>query len=215
MVSSVVRLLAGDRIIADGGAEFLLPPSELRTREKQVLAKINPASDDNYYFCGWLFRNPVGLEKYRQEIKELLAPRPEYAEQVKSYMAELRRDFRTVVGVHIRRGDYRTFAGGSNFYDWSEVSKILQDFLVSRPAADRESTVFLLCSDEAVEPDSFSNLRYRLAPGHELLDLYLLAESDLIIGANSTYGAWAAYYGQVPFVNFSRSAITWPEPLRR
>jgi hypothetical protein len=209
--AKIIRFFSRNVIVSDGAQDFNLPPSALNEAERRTLAIIDPAGTDRYYFCGWLFRNPAGLEKYRAEIKKFFQPRSEYLTRINEYLAACRRDFKTVVGVHIRRGDYRTFADGRNFYDWPEVRTILNDFLQNRPAAQCQEIVFLLCSDEPINEADFAGLNYRLAPGDELLDLYLLAGSDLIIGANSTYGAWASYYGGVPLVNFSRDEINWSE----
>jgi hypothetical protein len=66
-----------------------------------------------------------------------------------------------------------------------------------------------LCSDEAIEQDKFVGLNFVLGPGSEITDLYMLAETDMIIGSNSTYGTWAAYYGQIPFYCFSAEKINW------
>ncbi len=60
------------------------------------------------------------------------------------------------------------------------------------------TTAFLIASDENVCHKDFSGMTIRQAPGHELEDLYCLAECDYIVGPPSTYSAWAAFYGKKP-----------------
>jgi len=40
-------------------------------------------------------------------------------------------------------------------------------------------------------------------------DLFLLAATDIIIGADSTFGAFASYYGNIPLIVFQRPRIDW------
>ena len=57
---------------------------------------------------------------------------------------------------------------------------------------------FLVCSDEARNPQEFSGLRVGLGTNSSMGDLYALAECDYILGPPSTFSKWASFYGNKP-----------------
>lgn len=205
-----VKIFNYRHIVNDGGREFLLPPTlNLVTEQNKILNSLK-TDGATWYFCGWLFRNPAGLEKYHDEICNYLKPLDSYLVPVREKMAKIRSAHKFIVGVHIRQGDYKTWDGGKYFYTFVEVRKILDDYIIQQKKFKSDDIAFVICSDEIVDLDAFGGLNIYRGHGGEVEDLHTLAESDLIIGSTSTYGAWAAYYGKVPFVRFSREKINWP-----
>jgi hypothetical protein len=73
---------------------------------------------------------------------------------------------------------------------------------------DAKKTYFIICSDEKIDLKKFKNLNISQNTGNEIEDLFLLAKTDFIIGANSTFGAFASYYGNIPFLVFDHK-IDW------
>src|SRR3989344_3877104 len=95
---------------------FYLPPSHTDVPEyKEALSKIENAAPGTFYFDGWLFRNPVGIEKYRKEITAYFAPRTDIQKKADNFISPLRKKYSTVIGIHIRQEDYKTFSGGKYF----------------------------------------------------------------------------------------------------
>jgi hypothetical protein len=78
---------------------------------------------------------------------------------------------------------------------------------------EKKSIVFVICSDGEVDENEFLGLNYIKGPGTEVEDLYCLAGMDTIIGSNSTFGSWAAYYGNIPLFHFSHGKIDWDKPV--
>lgn len=206
----LIKMLFSRRIIVDNNEEFLLPPTpNLKEEQMAKLRLIDRGKNLNWFFCGWLFRNPVGLEKYRREICEYFKPREQYYNLVLNFIKKLKSDYKLVVGIHIRQGDYKTWEGGQYYFTSEEVRKIIDDFLLHKPNIKIEDTVFVICSDGKINDGCFRGLNTVLGPGTEITDLYTLTASDLIIGSTSTYGSWAAYYGNIPFIKFSKDKIDW------
>ena len=58
--------------------------------------------------------------------------------------------------------------------------------------------VFLICSDQVWKESDFQGFNVQLAKGQIIEDLYSLSKCDYILGAPSTYSAWASFYGNVP-----------------
>lgn len=183
---------------------FPLPPSKesrgvLKMWEGDITVK-------SIFFTGWRFRNTLGLIKFHDKIVEIFRPREEYYLEVQSFINSLKKPGVKIVGVHVRHGDYKTWNNGKYFFTFQEVRNILDDYL---KFANHENTLFVICSDDKIDESCFEGLSFVKGPGSEITDLYALATTDLIIGSKSTYGTFAAYYGDKPFYTFSRENINW------
>ena len=189
--------------IINGSQEFFLPPDiNNNAKQIQILKLIDKNNNRNYYFNGWLFRSHTGIEKYHKEIVQYFKPQKKYTQIVNDFLDKIRNQYKFVVGVHIRRGDYRQWRGGVYFYEFFEVNVILCDLLKNLPF-NKNEVVFIICSDESIDKDAFGGLNFISGLGTEITDLYTLAECDLIVGSNSTFNAWAADYGRRPRILFS------------
>ncbi|OGF26986.1 hypothetical protein A2331_02715 [Candidatus Falkowbacteria bacterium RIFOXYB2_FULL_34_18] len=160
------------------------------------------------YFDGWMFRNPKGIEKYRREIIKYFAPKEKFIKKIESKINKLKSKYNHIVGVHIRKGDYKVFLGGKLYFDDREINKILQEYL-KEFNKDKDKTCFLACSDEKINMDKFPGLNIIKNNGNMIEDLFILAKTDIIIGSDSTFGAFASYYGDVPFVVFQKPKMDW------
>ena len=143
---------------------------------------------------GWRFRSSEDCARHRKVIRDYLTPWDHHLARSRASLEPARRRGRFVVGVHVRRGDYRTFQGGRFYYSLSQYRAIMMRVEAAFPS---ENVSFLVCSDEPVPSDAFGGLDVVRGPGHELEDLYALAECDRLIGPPSTYSAWASFYGGV------------------
>ena len=74
---------------------------------------------------------------------------------------------------------------------------------------DKEKTVFVICSDGSVDLDKFTGLNVVKLSFSAVGDLFLLAKTNAIIGSDSTFGAFASYYGNIPFIVFKKGNIDW------
>jgi hypothetical protein len=135
-------------------------------------------------------------------------PRQEYVQKVGDFVTSLKKKYRKIIGVHIRHGDYKTWNDGKYFYSFQEVRQILNQFLGMQD--NKSDIVFILCSDAKIDSIVFDGLNYVEGLGSEIEDLYALSRADMVIGSNSTFGSWAAFYGNIPFVQFSKQPIEWP-----
>jgi len=196
---------------------FYLEPSRNSVPAQQEVLKRISAADETYYFCGWNFRNPEGLIKYHSALVDYFQLREAYRRPVAEFIGSLRKKYRRLIGVHIRQGDYRTWRDGQYYFSPAAVRTILDGFL--KKQARPKEIVFVLCSDEAIDDRVFQGLNYVKGLNKPILDLYTLAATDLIIGSTSTFGQWAAYYGGLEMINFSRDESFWekysadrPEP---
>jgi len=159
---------------------------------------------------GWLFRNPEGLKRYHCEIINYFKPKKDIAEKVDNFINNIRRNYKKIVGVHIRQGDYKNkFLNGRYYFNEKEVNVILNEYL--KLASEEKSKIFfIVCSDEDVDLKYFPDLNIgKSIFKNPVEDLYLLATTDLIIGSNNTFGTLASYFGNIPFIVFQRERIDW------
>jgi len=186
---------------------FYLPPS--RTQDSDYAKKIDfieRSKNKKIYLDGWLFRNPIGIEKYRKEITDYFKPRKKILKKIDSFISPLRKKYDIIIGVHIRQGDYTTYKDGELYFSPQEVRLILNDYI---KYINNKNVLFLICSDEKIDENIFKGLNFVFGLGEAIEDLYSLSKTDLIIGSNSTYGAFAAYYGNIPIIVFERPRIEW------
>ncbi len=182
---------------------FYLFPTEERT-ELLRLEKVA----GTILFDGWLFRNPVGLQKYRREILQYFQPRRDIENAVKARIRKLRGEFKHLAGVHIRQGDYRTWRSGVYFIAQTRVREILDEYLQTTGRIVSE-TCFIITSDGPVDASLFAGLNIRVSKENAVHDLFLLSTTDTVIGANSTFGAFASYLGNIPLIVMQKGHLDW------
>lgn len=161
------------------------------------------------YLDGWLFRNPVGIEKYRKEIIEYFRPRKMFWDRIQKRIAELREGYKHVVGVHIRQGDYKHLWNSTRYFDEKEVFGHLNQYL-NNFGFKKKDVVFVIASDSKINLFIFSGLNVILTGFTDPVeDIFFLSITDVIIGSDSTFGAFASYYGNIPFIVFQKDGIDW------
>ncbi len=182
---------------------YFLPPTEPAREELRTLEDTSPIM-----FDGWLFRNPMGIRARRREVLEEIRPVPEIEAAVRDFIEPLRARCATVIGVHIRQGDYVHFKHGRFFTEQKRVREIINQY-VERFSIDINSACFVICSDEPVESRNFEGLLAVKSERDFIHDLFILASCDTVLGSDSTFGALAAYYGDIPHVIFKNEPIDW------
>lgn len=182
-----------------------LPP----TKESAGMLKELEQRSGDIYFDGWLSRNPVGLEQYHGEILKFFEPRADIKQKIDATMKDLHARYEHIVGVHIRQGDYQTWRDGAYFINQKRVRVILNEYL-SFSKKEPNEVCFLITSDGPIDKDTFSSgLNIVVSNSNAVADLFLLASTDVVIGSNSTFGAFAAYYGNIPFIVMQEEVIDW------
>ena len=58
-----------------------------------------------------------------------------------------------------------------------------------------QNPCYIICSDEIIPKDYFSNLPVFFTDHNVMEDLYALSQCELIIGPSSTFSIWASFYG--------------------
>lgn len=200
----ITFLKKGTIIKADPGSIFYLPPTKDKILSHQQIIRAILQKNDRFYIDGWTFRNPVGIKKYRNKIIEAFRPKREFIQKANKFIDKVKQN-NYLIGVHIRQGEYKSknFEGGAWYFNEREVAEILKEYL-KKEKLDARKVLFILCSDGLINLSLFSDLNIKLGPGLMIEDLIVLSKCNLILGSNSTFGSFSAYFGNIPFFIFDR-----------
>lgn len=160
---------------------------------------------------GWSNRlgNAEMVEEQSTEIRNIFSFNTNIANAVDSEFAVLPQSV-IVVGVHIRRGDYKEWLDGIYYYTDEEYVCILRN-IKEQFESRGQQVKFLLCSNEKINLENYNSLeRFTLSCSSGSHDLYALSKCDYIIGPPSSYSQWASFWGKVPvkFIKSAREIIT-------
>ncbi|GAA4432517.1 hypothetical protein GCM10023188_21110 [Pontibacter saemangeumensis] len=168
-------------------------------------AFVASAKNKIVFIDGWLYRDYQNFGKYSPLLRSFFTPLPLYAGQVQEVIGRCREHGDTVVGVHVRRGDYKTYNDGKWYYE-DEVyySKMLA--MKHQLESQGKSCVFLICSNEKIDTSNFGDLAVITEDRHFIVDLYALAQCDYLVGPPSTFTMWASFYGQTPLLHLGEAS---------
>jgi hypothetical protein len=165
---------------------------------------VTSAQNKVVFIDGWLYRDYKNFEKHSASLRSIFTPVPQYAEQVQEIIYSCRKKGDIIVGVHIRRGDYKTYNDGKWYYEdevyYSKMQELKRQF-----EAQGKSCVFLVCSNEKVNQDSFKGLSIVTDARHFIVDLYTLSQCDYLVGPPSTFTMWASFYGETPLLHIDEA----------
>lgn len=127
---------------------------------------------------------------YRSAIRASVQIAESIRKPMDTYLSELRQHADILVGIHIRRDDYRQFLDGRLFYSNQQYKKLIQQFIAINP---NSKTAFIICSDEPVNLLDFEGLPVYNVQRSLAQDFYLLQSVDYIIGPHSIFTLMANY----------------------
>lgn len=154
---------------------------------------------------GWLFRDNKNFEKHENIIRKYFTPDKKITNRIDLLISECKSNAEVIVGVHLRRGDYRLWEGGKYYFnDDIYIDKIQQ--LESYFNSIGKQVKFLICSNETIQESNFSNYNVKLGINGLIEDLYSLARCDYLIGPPSTFSMWASFYGKVPLLHIETAS---------
>ena len=128
---------------------------------------------------GWTeLRDFEALKKHGDEIRRYFKPKLGAEAESRSLQWDV------VVGIHKRRGDYRSWKGGIYFYEDSVYDRLMNEMRDCLKGKDVQFEVF---SDENAKRSAEE-------------DQHLMSQCDYIIGPPSTFSTWASFMGKVPLL---------------
>jgi hypothetical protein len=116
----------------------------------------------------------------------------------------------TLIGVHLRRRDYRTFAGGRFYFDDEQYKNILIKLASTAPG--NAPIQFVMVCEEPIETDVYKPLNVLcFGPSSIGVDQALLASADYLVGPPSTFSGWVSFLHGIPRAEIQSSEhnISW------
>ena len=156
-------------------------------KHKNVLAK------------GWCARFYTLFIKYKQEIIDLFTFDASIMSKTQNFMKE-KENYDIKLGVHIRRGDYKTWHNGKYYFEDEVYQSYIQQFQSLFPS--KKLIVYICSNDPAIKQKDYltklKDISVRFSHGGQEDDLCLLSKCDYLIGAPSTFSLVAAMYHDLP-----------------
>lgn len=154
---------------------------------------------------GWYARWYDLFLKYKGEIIDLFA----FDEDVKKSPDKLLETFSptdVLLGIHIRRGDYKTWHDGRYYFSDGQYIEKISQFL--RWHKDRKVQVIICGNDPRLDEEAYRKaLPYcslHFPKGTPFEDLYMFSQCNFLMGPPSTFTLVASMYRDLP--------LCWIEP---
>jgi hypothetical protein len=166
-------------------------PGELHSYYDTVLKK------ELVFAKGWHFRAFDLTRKHRDYFIRKYSLLPKYYRENELYkkLKDLDRNRHIVVGVHVRRGDYKVWEEGKYYFSDAVYRKYMESLSSQLTKNPQKRILFIIFSDEQIniaEDESVipsKNAWY--------VDQMLMSMCDYLIGPPSTFTMWASYTGHV------------------
>ncbi|WP_321437517.1 hypothetical protein [uncultured Bacteroides sp.] len=151
------------------------------------------------FIDGWKYRNSCKyIQRHAIEIREILKFSKEITHPVDNIFQVHKQTSDIIVGIHMRRGDYKEWLNGKYFFEIDSYKRIIND---TRNEFYKKGKYikFLLCTNEPFNIEEFKDYDCFIIPHTSLYkDLYALSLCDYIIGPPSSYSQFASFMGEVP-----------------
>ena len=148
---------------------------------------------------GWGVRFHQLFLKYKDDIVRLFDFMPYVRQQVAQTMAPAAADS-VKLGVHIRRGDYKTWLGGKLYYTDDQYINVIRQFALLHPGKGID--VYICSNDPQLNQEYYRQqlpeMRIFFPSGTPAEDLCLLSECDYLTGALSSFTLVASMYRNIP-----------------
>lgn len=156
--------------------------------------------------AGWSIRSWSLLEKHKHFVQEALAFHPRYIDIAQPFVDNLRQKYDFLIGVAIRQGDYRSSGEVykrflfevDQYVDWIQQAKDV--------FAHKGRIGFVLTADEPQDPEKFTGTSVHFSTGiaggkgHFVESLIELSLCDMVMASGTTFAAWSAFAGNIPFL---------------
>ena len=142
----------------------------------------------------WNYRDANALAKCDAEVRTFF--RPLHVERAERILADLKDKGWILVGVHIRRTDYKAFLCGRYYFEDDVYRREMGN--VQSLLSGKRDVRFVVFSDERLDESHFSGMPCYFAHGLAVEDQWLMSQCDYLMGPPSTFSAWASFMGKVP-----------------
>ena len=180
---------------------YIIEKDNLSTLEEKELDLIK--TNKIIIINAWDIRCPTSMKSAGQFVRKFLRPASHHIKSASDFIVSLKKHYDCLVGIHARRGDYKTYLDGRYYYSWEKYKKWILELRIVLENLGYNSVGFILCSDEK-PPESLLNVKdtHHTEGKHYMVDLHTLTLCDYNIGPPSSFGTWISWYGNVLSPNY-------------
>ena len=147
----------------------------------------------------WDIRCPKSINLAGDTVRRLLRPASIYINFASDFTSKLKKHYDCLIGVHARRGDYRTYLNGKYYYNWETYKKWILELKLVLKKEGYKKIAFVLCSDETPPRSILDDESIHFTATKEyMIDLYVLTLCNYNLGPPSSFGTWISWHGKVP-----------------
>ena len=182
---------------------YYIEKDNFSTLEEQELSLLK--TDKVIIINAWDIRCPTSLKLVRENVREILRPASCYLNTAKNFISSLKKHYDCLVGIHARRGDYRTYLNGKYYYSWEKYINWISELKTILKDSGYRKICFVLCSDEKPPKSILKAEAIHYEGGqHFITDLHILTLCDYSIGPPSSFGTWVSWYRKVPRLHLEK-----------
>ncbi len=150
-----------------------------------------------YFISSWEQRsNKAFFIKHSVFIQSLFIPEIKIGALVAERMQALKAKGSSIVGVHIRRGDYAHHLGGKYYFEDIVYRNYMNQI---NHLLGTDNTLFYIFSNEAIDIANFSGLNIHFFNDQlPVTDLWAMSKCDYLMGPPSTFSMWASFWNNSP-----------------
>lgn len=165
-------------------------------------------NNDVVYTAGWWFRSPDLVVKFQPEMAYKYSLKKSLYENntMVINLDKLKSQGYILIGVHIRRGDYKKWKGGKYFYDDNTYKKYMKSISEQLSAKGNTKQMFILFSNETVNIEKSADIIVSTESWY--IDQHIMSTCNYLIGPPSTFTKWASYIGNVKLFHITDKTQT-------
>ena len=153
---------------------------------------------------GWDFReNSLTIKHYQKLKSHYLFKKKYFSTYINNlifFLKNLKSNNNYIVGVHIRRGDYKYWMDGDYFFKDDLYNSIISELRYSL-IKENKKPFFIAVSDQEINNDLLCEKK---VSGNWIEDQIVLQNCDLLLGPPSTFTMWASYISRIPIIKINK-----------
>jgi hypothetical protein len=176
------------------------------TNEENINLLLSLLPSRDIYVGGWYFRVNNLAEKYQDYFIGKYTLKDKYIKNnnVMNLIDDMKRKGTLVVGVHIRRGDYKHWQGGKYNFDDDVYKNYMHALGIEIERSYNKNVCFIIFSNEDI---SINENKYIYKSNNKwYVDHFLMSKCDMLIGPPSTFTMWASYIGKVKYCHIGNNS---------
>ena len=152
---------------------------------------------------GWKFRKYNLISKYYEKLNIIYSFKKKNLSEKKLnliiFLKDLKNQGKFLVGIHIRRKDYKSWNSGKYYFEKDFYKKVLNELKIKLIKENHDPFIFSL-SDE--QPSKVIGADFE-SNGSWKEDQIILQTCDLIVGPPSTFTMWASFISKTPLIQLN------------